>query len=68
MVVTALKKEPSLTPASIYQSTPIGRVIASGTSQDFEHLAKLFDVAYLVFKKDMSSSMYPILLEEHVCY
>ena len=50
------------TPASIYQSTPIGKAIASGSSQDFKHLAKLFDVAYLVVKKDMYSLRYPILL------
>ena len=63
VVGTALKKEPSLTTALIYQTTTIGRAIALGSSQDFERLAKPFDVAYLVVKEDMSSSMYPILLK-----
>ena len=48
-----VERRPSATLASLYRSTPIGKAIASASSQEFERLMKLFDVA----------SKYPKLLE-----
>ena len=40
-----VERRPSATLASLYRSTPIGKAIASASSQEFERWMKLFDVA-----------------------
>lgn len=58
-----LERRPAITLSQIYSTTPIGRAMASASSEEVKRVSKLFDIAYVVAREELPFTKYPPLME-----
>ena len=58
-----IERRPATTLSQICRSTPLGKAVASASFEHVKRLSKLFDIAYVAAKEEMSLAKYPSLVE-----
>eukprot|EP00117_Sycon_ciliatum_P045916 scpid98535/ scgid32949/ len=58
-----MERAPTKTLTQIFKSTPLGKAMATASSEEPVRLGKLFDVAYMIAKEEMPFTKYPCIVE-----
>ena len=59
----SLEQQPMRTINEILRSTPIGRAVASASSEEKDRVSRLFEVAYLISREEMPFTKFPAIVE-----
>ena len=59
----SLERQPARTINEILRSTPIGRAVASASSEEKDCVSCLFEVAYMISREEMPFTKFPAILE-----
>ena len=58
-----MQHQPTRTIDSILKSTPLGKAVATATSEETQRVEKLMDDAYMLAKEELPFTKYPAILE-----
>ena len=61
--VVSLERRPTRAINKISRSTPIGRAVASVSSEEKDRVSRLFEVAYMISREEMPFSKFPAIVE-----
>ena len=59
----SLERQPTRTINEILRSTPIGRAVASASSNEKDRVSRLFEVAYMISREEMPFTKFPAIVE-----
>ena len=59
----SLERQPTRTMNEILRSTPIGRAVASASSEEKDRVSRLFEVAYMISREEMPFTKFPAIME-----
>ena len=59
----SLERQPTRTINEILRSTPIGRAVASASSEEKDRVSRLFEVAYMISREETPLTKFPAIVE-----
>ena len=59
----SLERQPTRTINETLRSTPIGRAVASASSEQKDRVSRLFDMAYMISREEMPFTKFPAIVE-----